>query len=365
VQKVPIVTGRQAWIVSGHKEAQALYVDPRVSADRARPGFPFIVPPGVVAIQSSPHRPFLVRDDPDHNRIRRMLISDFTVRRFKELRPDVEKLVHDALDTMLDKGSPSDLVPDFSLPIPSLVISRLLGVPYEDHEFFQRVTRTIVQSQDPQEAQQGIGAIFKYLTDLAADPPPGLIARLKEEYVETGALAPEELVPNAFVLLVAGHETTASMLSLSVITLLEHPEELARFRADPHLAPTAVDELLRYLSIVDAGPQRIAIEDIEIGGVLIKAGDGIVIASSVVNRDPEAFEDPDRFDIGRENNHHLSFAYGVHQCLGQNLARMELQVALAALFERIPTLRLAVPVDQLELRGAVAIQGVNSLPVEW
>ena len=167
------------------------------------------------------------------------------------------------------------------------------------------------------------------------------------------------------LLLVAGHETTASVISLGVITLLEHAEQLERFRSDPDVVPGAVEELLRYLSIIDSGPQRIAAEDIEIGGVHVDAGDGIVISSSLANRDPDAFPDPDRFDIARTPNHHLAFGYGVHQCLGQNLARMELRIALPALFERIPSLRLAVPVEELRLRPAVSIQGVNALPVAW
>jgi vitamin D 1,25-hydroxylase len=219
--------------------------------------------------------------------------------------------------------------------------------------------------QDPQEAQQALLSLVKYLSELAADPPPGLIARLKEEQVATGAMDLQDLVFNSLLLLIAGHETTASVLSLAVITLLEHPEQLARVRADPEVVPSAVEELLRYLSVFDAAPQRIAAEDIEIGGVLIKAGDGIVIGSSLANRDPEAFEVPDRFDVTRAANHHIAFGYGVHQCLGQNLARMELQLAIPALFERIPALRLAVPVEELLLRPAVAIQGVDSLPVEW
>jgi cytochrome P450 len=365
LQRVALTTGQEAWIVSGHAEARALLADPRVSADRMREGYPIIAPPGVAAVQTARKRPFVALDDPEHGRIRRMLIPEFTVRRFKELQPDIERIVQETLDAMIDRGSPADLVTSFSLPVPSLVISRLLGVPYKDHDFFQTQSRVMVQSADPVEGQQAMAAIGKYLADLAADPPPGLIARLKEDQVATGAMDPEDLVLNAMLLLFAGHETTASVISLAVITLLDHPEQLALLRSDPDVVPAAVEELLRYLSIVDAGPQRIAAEDIEIGGVVVKAGDGIVIASALANRDPGTFEDPDRFDIAREPNHHVAFGFGVHQCLGQNLARMELRLALPALFERIPALRLAVPVEELLLRPAVAIQGVNSLPVEW
>ncbi|GAB3881182.1 cytochrome P450 [Kibdelosporangium lantanae] len=358
-----LVTGQHAWVVSGYAEARALLADPRVSADRTRPGYPIIAPPGVAGIMTGPVRPFLVMDDPEHNRIRRMLIPDFTVRRFKELRPDIERIVADSLDHLLAAGQPADLVEHFALPVPSIVISRLLGVPYEDHEFFESAARRFVRGTSPDDSQQGLGELVKYLSDLAADPPPGLIARLRDEYLGAGGLQPFELVLNSVLLLVAGHETTSSMLALSVITLLAHPDQLALMRSGR--VDETVEELLRYLSVVDAGPQRVAAEDIEIAGVTVKAGDGIVIATALANRDPDVFAEPDRFDVTRSADHHLTFAHGVHQCLGQNLARMELRLALPALFDRIPTLRLAVPVDELTIRPAVSIQGVNTLPVEW
>jgi pentalenic acid synthase len=308
---------------------------------------------------------FITQDDPEHNRQRRMLISEFTVRRFKELRPMIEQIVQEALDNLLAAGPGADLVKHFSLPIPSMVICQMLGVPYEDHEYFQEHSKTLIQGTTSAEVQGAFEALKQYLTKLVEDPPPGLISRLKQEQVATGALSPELLVRNSVVLLIAGHETTASMTSLAVITLLDHPDQLAHLRTTPEAITSAVEELLRYLSIVDAGPSRVAIEDIEIGGVVIKAGDGVVIGSALANRDPEAFPEPDRFDITRPARHHVAFGYGVHQCLGQNLARMELELAITALFDRIPTLRLAVAVEELELRPSTTIQGVNSLPVTW
>ncbi|MFD1051175.1 cytochrome P450, partial [Kibdelosporangium lantanae] len=207
--------------------------------------------------------------------------------------------------------------------------------------------------------------LMDYLDKLAGDPPPGLIARLKADQVETGHLTQRALAQNALILLVAGHETTASALSLAVITLLDHPDQLAVLRSDTSVMPSAVEELLRYLSIVDAGPARVAKEDIEISGVTIKAGEGILITSSIANRDPATFPNPDTFDITRSARHHVAFGYGVHQCLGQNLARMEIELALPALFDRVPDIQLAVPVEDLELRPANTIQGVNALPVTW
>jgi vitamin D 1,25-hydroxylase len=363
LQRVTLYDGKQSWVVTGHAEARQLLADPRVSSDRRNDRFPMISPRFQGLTSQEP--PFIAMDDPEHNRIRRMLISEFTVRRFKELRPAIEKIVHDSLDKLLAAGPPADLVTHFSLPVPSMVICQMLGVPYADHDYFQEQSRALVQGQTADDVKAARNGLSDYLTGLIADPPPGLIARLKAEQVNTGNMTEAQLVINSIILLVAGHETTASMISLAVITLLDHPEQLVALRADPGSAPGAVDELLRYLSIVDAGPARVAIADIEIGDVVIKAGEGVLITSSIVNRDPKAFPEPDTFDISRASRHHVAFGYGVHQCLGQNLARMELELAIPALFERIPTIRLAAAVEDLTLRPAATIQGVNALPVTW
>jgi pentalenic acid synthase len=363
LQRVKLYNGRQSWLVTGHAEARKILADPRISADRRREGFPLISERMESVRREQPI--FITQDDPEHNRQRRMLISEFTVRRFKELRPRIEQIVQESLDNLLAAGPGADLVKHFSLPIPSMVICQMLGVPYEDHEYFQEHSKNLVQGTTSAGARAAFEALSQYLAKLVEDPPPGLIARLKEEQVATGALSSELLVRNSVLLLIAGHETTASMTSLAVITLLDHPDQLDHLRATPEAITGAVEELLRYLSIVDSGPARIAIEDIEIGDVVIKAGDGVLIGSALANRDPEAFPEPDRFDITRPARHHVAFGYGVHQCLGQNLARMELELAISALFERIPTLRLAVPVEELQLRPGSTIQGVNSLPVTW
>ncbi|MCE7008518.1 cytochrome P450 [Kibdelosporangium philippinense] len=365
LRRTRLINGQEGWVVSGHREARALLADSRVSSDRTNTGFPMIMPPALAAVQTSPNRPFIVRDDPDHNRIRRMLIPQFTARRLRELQPEIEQIVHATIDDMLAAGPPADLVSAFSLPIPSLVISRLLGVPWEDHEFFQRATKAIVQALDTTVTGEVLASLISYLSTLAQDPPPGLIAQLKEEQVATGAMSQDDLVFTSMLLLGAGHETTSSMISVGVITLIDHPDQLAAFRSDPDTVPDAIEELLRYLTIVEAPLLRVAVADIEIAGEVIKAGEGIVFAGSIANRDPDAFEDPERFDISRTATHHISFGYGVHQCLGQNLARTELRLALSALFERVPTLRLAVPVEELGLRPAVSIQGVDALPVTW
>ncbi|OKH98884.1 cytochrome [Streptomyces sp. CB02923] len=367
LRPVTLYDGRQAWVVTTHETARKLLADPRLSSDRTHPGFP-ATSPRLEALRD--RRPaFIGMDPPEHGTQRRMTISEFTVKRIKGMRPDIERIVHGFLDEMLAAGPPADLVSQFALPVPSMVICRLLGVPYADHDFFQSASGRLVQSTDVAETTGARDELERYfdelITGLEADPGTGLLGALVSRQLAQRTTDREELISNAMLLLVAGHETTASMTSLSVITLLEHPEQHAALRADPSLVPGAVEELLRYLAIADIAGGRVATADIEIGGQLIRAGEGVIVMNSIANRDADVFEDPDTFDIRRSARRHLAFGYGVHQCLGQNLARLELEIILTALFERIPTLRLATPVERLDLRPGTTIQGVNELPVTW
>ncbi|MFC4960242.1 cytochrome P450 [Streptomyces mauvecolor] len=364
---VTLFDGRRAWVVTRHETARKLLADPRLSSDRTRDEFPATSPRFQAIREVRPA--FIGLDPPEHGPRRRMTISEFTVKRIKGMRPDVERIVHGFLDRMLAEGPPADLVSQFALPVPSMVICELLGVPYADHDFFQDASRRLVQATDAAGAIAARDDFQHYLdgliTTMQAKPGPGLLNNLVTRQLAAGEIDREELISTALLLLVAGHETTASMTSLSVITLLEHPDQHAALRADPTLLPGAVEELLRYLAIADIAGGRVATADIEIDGQLIRAGEGVIVTNSIANRDSSVFENPDVFDVHRSARHHLSFGYGVHQCLGQNLARLELEVILTALFERIPTLRLAVPVDRLTLRPGTTIQGVNELPVTW
>ncbi|MFI1586010.1 cytochrome P450 [Embleya sp. NPDC020630] len=367
LRRVTLYDGRPAWVVTRYEAARKLLADPRLSSNRANPDFP-LTSPRLYALRN--RRPgFLALDPPEHGPRRRMTISEFTVRRIKGMRPDVERIVHAAIDDLIADGPPADLVTRLALPVPSMVICELLGVPYADHDLFQDASRRLLQAVDGPDAVAARDLLEDYLGGLIArlerDPGPGLLSHMVTEYVAKGALDRQELVDTAVLLLVAGHETTASMTSLGVITLLEHPEQHAALRADPTLIPGAVEELLRYLAIADIAGGRVAVADIEIDGQLIRAGDGVIVANSIVNRDGSVFEDPDTFDIRRSARHHLAFGYGIHQCLGQNLARLELEVIIAALFDRVPTLRLAIPVEDVKLRPGASIQGVNELTVTW
>ncbi|MYU55392.1 MULTISPECIES: cytochrome P450 [Streptomyces] len=367
LRKVTLYDGRPAWVATKHETARKLLADPRLSSDRTHADFPATSPRFEGLRDRRPA--FIGMDPPEHQAKRRMTISEFTVKRIKGMRTDIERIVHGFIDELLAAGPPADLVSRFALPVPSMVICRLLGVPYADHDFFQDASRRLVQATDVASAVAARDDFEEYMdgliTKLQAEPGPGLLGSLVAEQLANGEIEREELISTALLLLVAGHETTASMTSLSVITLLEHPDQHDMLRADPGLVPGAVEELLRYLAIADLAGGRIATADIEIDGQLIRAGEGVIITNSIANRDGSVFEDPDTFDVHRSARHHLAFGYGVHQCLGQNLARLELEVIITALFDRIPTLRLAVPVEQLTLRPGTTIQGVNELPVTW
>ncbi|MGG2461411.1 cytochrome P450 [Streptomyces sp. RGM 3693] len=367
LHRVTLYDGRQVWVVTKHEAARKLLADPRLSSNRADANFP-ATSPRIQVIRES-RQAFIGMDPPEHGTKRRMTISEFTVKRIKGMRAEIEQIVHGFLDEMLAAGPTADLVSQFALPVPSMVICQLLGVPYADHDFFQDASKRLVQAPDAESAAGARDELARYMdgliTQFQAEPGPGLVGSLVANQLANGEIDREELSSTAMLLLIAGHETTASMTSLSVITLLEHPDQYAALRADRSLIPDAVEELLRYLAIADIAGGRVAKADIEIEGQLIRSGDAVIVSNSIANRDGSVYEDPDTLDVRRSARHHLSFGFGVHQCLGQNLARLELEVILNALFDRVPTLRLAVPVEQLALRPGTTIQGVNELPVTW
>ncbi|MBW5486774.1 cytochrome P450 [Streptomyces bambusae] len=358
--------GRRVWVVTGHAEARALLSDDRLSSDRDNEAFPM---PSArfegVRIRSAA---LIGVDDPEHNVQRRMLIPSFSVKRTAALRPWIQRTVDTLIDDMVAKGSSAELVGAFALPVPSMVICGLLGVPYEDHEFFQEQSRRLLRGPLPSDVETARERLDGYLRDLIerkrATPGEGLLDELVQERVESGELDVEELVSLAAVLLIAGHETTANMISLGVFTLLRHPERLAELRADPALMPAAVEELMRFLSIAD-GMLRVATQDIEIGGEVIRKDDGVLFPVSVINRDESVYAAPDTLDWRRSARHHVAFGFGIHQCLGQNLARAELEIALGTLFARLPGLRLAAPAEEIPFKPGDTIQGMVELPVAW
>ncbi|MEU6892569.1 cytochrome P450 [Streptomyces sp. NPDC046557] len=366
LSRVTLFDGRSVWVVTGHAEARALLSDSRLSSDRRNAAFPATTKrfKGLTTRRTA----LLGVDDPEHNVQRRMLIPSFSVKRIAALRPHIQRTVDRLLDEMTAQGSPAELVGAFALPVPSMVICALLGVPYEDHEFFEAQSRRLLRGPELADVEDARRNLDGYLGELIArkrtDPGDGLLDELIAQRLETGQTDVEELVALAVILLIAGHETTANMISLGTFTLLRHPEQLAELRADPSLMSEAVEELMRFLSIAD-GMLRVATRDIEIGGVTIGADDGVVFSTSVINRDESVFADPDSLDWHRPPRHHLAFGFGIHQCLGQNLARAEMEIALGSLFARLPGLRLAAEPELIPFKPGDTIQGMIELPVAW
>lgn len=359
-----IWNGQPVWSVSRHQDIRAALVDPRLSAQTLPDLFG-------AANESTAPVVFARVDDPEHHRLRRMMTSQFTFRRTEAMRPQIQELVDKHLDAMIDKGPPADIVRDFGLPVPSLVIALLLGVPPEDLELFQHNSTAglDVNSTDEQRAQ-GFMEMYVYIQELVArkerEPGDDLISRLITDYVATGQLDYNTVAVNGVIMMLAGHETTANMISLGTVALLEHPEVFERLGKtdDPALIANAVEELLRYLSIVHAQVDRIATEDLVLGGQQIRAGDRLLMNLPAGNWDSEFVDSPETLDIARNVRGHVAFGYGTHQCIGANLARVEMQAAFATLARRLPGLRLAVPRDELKFKEA-DIYGMKELPVTW
>jgi cytochrome P450 len=365
--KVRLWDGSEPWLVTRYAEQRAILGDPRVSADTDRPGYPTKASPDAGEGKLS----FIMMDDPEHARLRRMVTAPFAIKKVEALRPAVQKIVDDLIDDLLAQDGPVDLVEAFALPIPSLVICELLGVPYDDHAFFQDNTKTMVhRDATPEQRGRASREVAGYLAQLLgkrlAEPRDDLLSSIAGR-VTAGEIDHQQATEMALLLLIAGHETTANMIALGTLALLQHPDQLAILREteDPKVVAAAVEELLRYLHITHLGRRRAVTEDIEIAGQVVKAGEGIIMVNEIANRDPEVFPDPDRLDITRDARRHVAFGFGVHQCLGQPLARMELQVVYGTLYRRIPTLRLDCSLEEVRFKHDAFIYGVHELPVAW
>ncbi|WP_063732659.1 cytochrome P450 [Streptomyces sp. RTd22] len=361
--------GHQGWIVTGYDAVRQLMADTRFSSrqDIGVLHVPYEIPGLPVVTEPSPVEPglFIAMDPPDHTRLRTKLTGAFTVKRMKMLEEHIVDIAERQLDHMARLTPPVDLVKEFALPLPSLVICELLGVPYGDREQFQVNSVRFLNKELPfDEKIAAYTEMNAYLSELVTRKRAAPGEDILSDLARHDDLAIEELTGIAFLLLLAGHETTANMLGLGTFALLEHPEQLAELRADPDLMPGAVEELMRYLSVVDI-VYRYAAEDLELGGEIIGKGSSVVVSMLAANRDPRRFDNPDTLDIRRKARGHLSFGHGVHQCLGQQLARVEMRAGFEGLLRRFPTLRLAVPADEVRLRTNMQIYGVHELPVTW
>ncbi|CAM5501281.1 cytochrome P450 [Streptomyces spiroverticillatus] len=352
--------GVPGWMITGYDLVKSVLADPRFSSRKELLNIvaDFEIPP-------APPGEFLLMDDPQHSRYRKPLIAKFTARRLRLLTERIEQITTECLDAMEKAGPSADLVTAFAKPIPTIVICELLGVPYDQRASFEEQIALFMNGEpSDEELLAAYTAIQQYLAELVvakrAHPTDDVLSEL------TGSdLTDEELQGIGLILLAAGLDTTANVLALGTFALLQHPEQLAALRADPSLTDKAVEELMRYLSVAKTF-MRTATEDVELGGQLIEAGTTVLLSYNTANRDPERFADPHTLDIRRQAGGHLGFGHGAHLCLGAQLARIEMRIAFPALLERFPTLRLAVPAEEVALRPEAAdIYGVKSLPVTW
>lgn len=370
VREVTTEDGRRAWLVTGMAEVRTVLSDPRFARSEARS---LGVRMGRAAIFDQPG--ILDLDPPEHSRLRRLVASAFSARRVRALRPRIQQITDDLLADLAGRTPPVDLNGAFCFPLPIAVICEILGVPYADRERFRGWSERIMSTTAyaPEEAGDALASLAGYIAGLVAAkrraPDDSLLRALTAARDEQDRLSEEELVHLGLGLLVAGHETTANVLGKGLVALFDHPDQLAALRADPSTIPGAVEEVLRYVALgvqPTRGLVRATTRDVELGGVTIPAHNVVVANPLAANRDPRAFPDPDRLDLGRaEAADHVTFGHGPHHCLGAQLARMELEVAFTSLVRAFPTLRLAVPVEELTYREGMLITGLRTLPVTW
>jgi cytochrome P450 len=370
VDRVRNMLGMEAWLVTRFADVREVLSDPerfsnaRVQAAFRRPeGLPPLTEEEVARLRAGN---LLASDPPDHTRLRRFLTPEFTVRRMRRLEPRIQEIVDEHLDAMERHGPPADLVAEFALPVPSLVICELLGVPYADRAAFQERSNRQLDLRLPVKDRFEAGKESRaYMAGLVAraqaDPGEDMLGMLVREHGTD--LTTDELIGIASLLLLAGHETTANMLGLGTLALLRHPEQLAMVRDEPQRVDAAVEELMRWLTIVHTGTAKVATVDTEIAGQRIAAGDLVMCALPAANRDPELRTDPDRLDVTRSGVGHVAFGHGIHHCLGAPLARMEMRIAFPALLRRFPGLA-EVP-DTAGFRSFHVIYGLTSLQVAW
>jgi cytochrome P450 len=366
ISRYPFPDGHQGWLITGYDLVRSVLADSRFSSRKEfMRHHPLIDYGDLIEVPPASPGEFLLTDEPEHSRYRKPLVGKFTVRRMRLLTERVEQITADHLDAMEKAGPPADLVTAFAKPIPAIMICELLGVPYRERGSFQEnIDKFMNGETSDEDLIAAYTATQRYLAELVAGkrahPTDDVLSDLT-----SSDLTDEELRGISLTLLAAGLDTTANMLALGTFALLRNPAQLAALRADPALADRAVEELLRYLSVAKTF-MRTALEDVELGGRTIESGTTVILSINTANRDPERFDDPDVLDLHRQDSGHLAFGHGIHQCLGQQLARVEMRVAFPALVNRFPTLRLAVPAEEVDLRPETAdIYGVKSLPVTW
>lgn len=390
----------RAWLITRYDDVSAAFQNKALSSDRVRPLLAARTTSGVHEDQPTATTAVLgliadwmvVSDPPAHTRLRKLAAGAFKGQRIAGMTELITRIVDEQIDAFLadpgpDRGSdagpgpgpgPQDLIERVAYPLPATVIAMMLGAGPDDRDRFRAWSDELAlvafgtggaaRAERHERALRGLTEMQAYFRELIDErrraPGEDMLSALMARD-GSDRLSDDELVAMCALLLFAGHETTTNSIANAVLALLRRPDQLDRLRREPELIGPAVEELLRYLSIADIAGARVAARDFAAGGQLIHAGDGVIVANSLANRDPAVFADPDRFDITRGTRHHVAFGYGVHQCLGQNLARAELEIALPALLNRLPGLRLAVDVERLKLRDGGTVQGVNELMITW
>jgi cytochrome P450 len=353
--------GTPAWLITGYAQARAALTDPRLRK------MPKGYRPDPDSLFAALDLHMLNSDPPDHERLRKLVNKAFTARRVEQLRPRITVITEALLDDMSMRQE-VDLLAAFAFPLPVTVICELLGVPVADRDQFRAWSATIVsETVSSDVAQAHLTVMMSYFRDLVAarrrEPADDLLSALISARDEGDRLSENELLSMAWLLLVAGHETTVNLIGGGVLALLQHPGELVRLRADPALLGGAVEELLRYVSPVNDATFRFTAEPVDLGEVHIGAGEVVLVSLAGANRDPSRYAGPEDLDVGRDSTGHLAFGHGIHYCVGAPLARLEAEIAFGALLRRFGSITLAVPPSELRWRPSSLIHGLERLPV--
>jgi len=366
VSKVRTPHGDSAWLVTKHKDIRSVLSDKRFSSNPQAVGFPSYIsgdvppPPGF----------FLQIDQPDHTRLRKIVTSEFLAAHIETLRPRMQEIIDEQLGLMLALTPPIDFIKVFAIPVAARIICEILGIPQKDHEFVKDCTDIILDRTQPADKTEKVatdlmGYFDKIITEKEKEPTDDLIGRMIIDSGKTGKVNHDEMSGLAALLLLSAYDTMALAIGMGVVVLLEHQQQLDDFMADPTLGNSMVDELVRYLTINHTGLPRVATSDVEIGGQLIKAGEGVIVMLSSGNRDESAFKDPDDFNIHRNEKDHVGFGHGIHKCLGMHFARVELSIAFRTIFEKVPNIKIELPVEELSFRHEMVLYGINKLPITW
>lgn len=368
VAKVRVGTGDEVWLVTRYEDARAVFTDRRFSRNVFRPDAAQLIP-GVPTRQVS--SPFV--DPPAHTRWRRLVTRSFTPRHVEGMQGRIQQIVDRLLDRIQASDPPADFVKEFAYPLPIAVMCLLFGIDEADTDPFRRLADTglTINDASPEEKTAAFGAMAKFSVDLIAakrqNPGEDLLSQLVAVHDEQdGRLSEEELVATILAMLVGGYESTVNQIGKGLLVLFRHPDQLTALRADMGLLPNAVEEILRY-SALDSGfgSPRYALEDVEVGGVVIPKGSTVLVIRQSADRDEAKFEDPERFDIRREGTQHNAFGHGAHRCLGAALARMELRLGIGTVLRRFPTLRMVKPVEEIPWDYRITAAGPATLPLEW